>query len=564
MAALKRFLIFALAVCAWGQGTLFTSGPQIPTVTVATLPAAASASGQYYGVTDANPNCGTGGGTTGAICYSNGSIWITMAGGSGGGTGPSLSVLTDFAPTVTSGTGLTIAGGTYSAGTTQFTFGSSTTFTLTQYTISSISSASSAILTISGTPPAGSIHIGEYVQVSGTTGSCTGLNGLQQVTGLGTLAITIAFNSASCSATGGGSAYVGNNPSASGTAYVYADAAGAIHLEHPTTDGLIVVCSGSCAVGQVTTPSFNSGGTVDGEKPIATVTITTTGGGNWGTATNQNSYQNYKPLVPGTGLTLTVGASDTISVTSDVVRASAANTFTGKNDFGSASGTTPNKIGLTAALPATCTVGQTYFETDATAGSNIELCTTTNTWTAISGGGGGSGTVSAISHYFPTATGGNGYNTYSLWFATFGQSPTCAATSAAWPPTAYPQCYMVWYESASNTDVAAFTDTVPSGWTSGTVTVTLSYRGNGFGNAPIFRLSTSCVANGTAIPPTFNAAQNFATTTTSGNNLVINTVSGVTMTGCAAGYQLSVAIARPTDASGYAYVYGATVAYAIP
>lgn len=37
--------------------------------------------------------------------------------------------------------------------------------------------------------------------------------------------------------------------------------------------------------------------------------------------------------------------------------------------------------------PATCTVGQLFFDTDATAGSNLELCTASNTWTAISGTG---------------------------------------------------------------------------------------------------------------------------------------------------------------------------------
>jgi hypothetical protein len=44
------------------------------------------------------------------------------------------------------------------------------------------------------------------------------------------------------------------------------------------------------------------------------------------------------------------------------------------------------------AAPATCATGELWFDTDATAGSNLNLCTASNTWTAISGGG-GSGTV---------------------------------------------------------------------------------------------------------------------------------------------------------------------------
>lgn len=54
---------------------------------------------------------------------------------------------------------------------------------------------------------------------------------------------------------------------------------------------------------------------------------------------------------------------------------------------GGAASTIPAKVGTSA--PATCTVGEQFFDSDATAGSNILLCTATNTWTAVSGGGGG-------------------------------------------------------------------------------------------------------------------------------------------------------------------------------
>lgn len=44
----------------------------------------------------------------------------------------------------------------------------------------------------------------------------------------------------------------------------------------------------------------------------------------------------------------------------------------------------PAKVGLTAALPATCTVGEIFFATDAAngAGRNLYYCTASNTWTA--------------------------------------------------------------------------------------------------------------------------------------------------------------------------------------
>jgi hypothetical protein len=49
--------------------------------------------------------------------------------------------------------------------------------------------------------------------------------------------------------------------------------------------------------------------------------------------------------------------------------------------------TIPAKVGTTA--PATCTVGEQFFDSDAEAGSNLMLCTAANTWTAVTSGGGG-------------------------------------------------------------------------------------------------------------------------------------------------------------------------------
>lgn len=59
-----------------------------------------------------------------------------------------------------------------------------------------------------------------------------------------------------------------------------------------------------------------------------------------------------------------------------------SNIWTGNDDFSGASHSTPAKTGLIANRPATCTVGELYFATDAaTAGKNLHFCTATNTWT---------------------------------------------------------------------------------------------------------------------------------------------------------------------------------------
>jgi hypothetical protein len=64
-------------------------------------------------------------------------------------------------------------------------------------------------------------------------------------------------------------------------------------------------------------------------------------------------------------------------------------------DAGSADSTNPCKEGTSA--PATCGVGECFFDTDATAGVNLYGCTATNTWTLLGdGGGGGSGDVTDV------------------------------------------------------------------------------------------------------------------------------------------------------------------------
>lgn len=61
---------------------------------------------------------------------------------------------------------------------------------------------------------------------------------------------------------------------------------------------------------------------------------------------------------------------------------------------GGATSTIPAKVGTS--LPATCTVGEQFFKSDAAAGQNLHLCTATNTWTQVSSGDGGGGGAVAV------------------------------------------------------------------------------------------------------------------------------------------------------------------------
>lgn len=58
-------------------------------------------------------------------------------------------------------------------------------------------------------------------------------------------------------------------------------------------------------------------------------------------------------------------------------------------DFSAASSTKPVTTGTT--LPSTCSVGQMFFLSNASAGQNVYGCAVVNTWTLQSGGGGGGG-----------------------------------------------------------------------------------------------------------------------------------------------------------------------------
>lgn len=80
-------------------------------------------------------------------------------------------------------------------------------------------------------------------------------------------------------------------------------------------------------------------------------------------------------------------------------------TVLGNADFSTATRTLVWKKGTS--LPGTCTIGDSYFKTDATAGQNLYGCTSANTWTQLGGAGNGtvnSGTGNQLAYYATTGT----------------------------------------------------------------------------------------------------------------------------------------------------------------
>jgi hypothetical protein len=86
---------------------------------------------------------------------------------------------------------------------------------------------------------------------------------------------------------------------------------------------------------------------------------------------------------------LTVDNTDPVNPIVDIDTAyvpskTAGNDWLGNNNFLGAAATFPAKGGIS--LPATCLVGEQFFDTDAPPGSNLFGCTATNVWSSLGGG----------------------------------------------------------------------------------------------------------------------------------------------------------------------------------
>ena len=98
---------------------------------------------------------------------------------------------------------------------------------------------------------------------------------------------------------------------------------------------------------------------------------------------------------------------------------------------------------------ANCTVGERYFRTDATAGQNLYLCTATNTWTQVTGSGGGSTVIRlplGACNTGPTYVGGS-------WLFSTTVAPNCSAIFSGSTGHSIPRMI---FDSQNDETVAAF------------------------------------------------------------------------------------------------------------
>lgn len=193
------------------------------------------------------------------------------------------------------------------------------------------------------------------------------------------------------------------------------------------TSGQIAV-NGTCTVTTTGTCTFSIPSSFVLPGTINGLTLTTS----TGTLTIANS----KTLTVSNSLTF-AGTVDGVVITFPASSATIAtlgltNVFTGRQDASGAASTAPAKTGTS--LPATCTVGDVYFKSDAAAGSNIYGCTTTNAWTVQGAGAGantcGSGTADPTTGTAFTCYIRTDVSPKTLWFFMATNTPYFVQTIA--------------------------------------------------------------------------------------------------------------------------------------
>jgi len=95
-------------------------------------------------------------------------------------------------------------------------------------------------------------------------------------------------------------------------------------------------------------------------------------------------------------------------------------------DFSGASTTKPAKV--STAIPAMCSIGEIFFDTNAPAGQNLYGCTATNTWNQLGGNGAGAGMASQLLDFNVNNTSGT---VQTLGALCSGTTPCQIRTSTA-------------------------------------------------------------------------------------------------------------------------------------
>lgn len=164
--------------------------------------------------------------------------------------------------------------------------------------------------------------------------------------------------------------------SGSGSARVFVTSGGNLFCQGTT--GLSAIASGSGTFVTAPAASYPAG-----SVPVASLTVT---GGIVTVDADDRVFISQNPVMAGLGIAVSQAAGlASVAVDTAVIPTLAgANAWIGENNFGTATRTFPSR--MVTADPPTCTVGESIYNTT----TNVRKdCTSTNVFTAPSGGGGG-------------------------------------------------------------------------------------------------------------------------------------------------------------------------------
>lgn len=224
----------------------------------------------------------------------------------------------------------------------------------------------------------------------------------------------------------------------------------------------------------------------------------------------------------------------------------ANNTFSGTNDFSTGALTPPK--GTTP--PATCTVGQVFFDSDATPGSNWFGCTSASpaTWTLLGGGGSGSVTSVTVPVAYYHATMGTTPSTQ-----THGGGFALPSTGGATASSAGTVFRTGWFAFPDAVDTTVFFETrIHPNWNGGTITIVLdSFPGSGGTTGQVARILTSyaCLGAGDiggSTEPAWTTFQDTGITMGSSGAISLSSLSNA-VAGCEAGDRFYFRIIRDGD-----------------
>jgi len=237
-------------------------------------------------------------------------------------------------------------------------------------------------------------------------------------------------------------------------------------------------------------------------------------------------------FLPGTGTTYSLSCADgtcslTINYTGgppDVVN------YTG------ASRTAPVKAGTTP--PATCTLGDWFFDTDAAPGANILLCTAANTWTQVTGSGGGGSGNSYISMPAANCQYGTASTAFSLGVS---DTPTAACVEGA-----NVRLGVLQFDESG---VQAVQTQIRLEGTITSVNLAGTWRTSATTGNVVWQVQTACAGDGGMADPAWGTAQTIVDAAKSTANQ-LNNFSLTGVTACSAGQNMWVRFFRdPAHAS---------------